>query len=420
VQRTDTVVIGAGQAGLAMSRSLAEQGRDHIVLEAGRVGERWRSQSWDSLRLLTPNWMTRLPDWQYQGPDPEGFMAAGEFVSFLENYAGSFTAPVQDETRVLAVEPAPCGGYMVRTDQGTWQASNVVVATGDCQQANVPAFAGHLDSSVHQATTTTYRNPQTLPDGGVLVVGASASGVQLAHELWRAGREVVLAVGAHARLPRTYRGMDIMWWLDQTGSLDQHIDEVRDPVAAARQPSSQLVGRPPGVRSGGDLDLNTLARAGVRLAGRMVGVDGRRATFADDLAASTAAADERMHRVLDGIDGHAECTGLAPELLAPRRPPRVPVAGAPTQLDLAAAGIATVLWATGYRRSYPWLQVPVLDEHGEINHRHGVTPAPGLYVLGLRFQRRRRSHFIDGVGDDARFVADHIARRALGARSLAA
>ncbi len=420
MQRTDTIVIGAGQAGLAASRCLTEHGRDHVVFEAGRVGERWRSQSWDSLRLLTPNWMTRLPAWQYSGPDPEAFMSAGAFVSFLEGYAGSFSAPVQDETRVVAVAPAVGGGYAVTTDQGSWQAANVVVATGDCQHSNVPAFARRLDPEVQQVTTTDYRNPGQLADGAVLVVGASASGVQLADELRRAGREVVIAAGTHSRMPRSYRGMDIMWWLDRTGSLDQSIDEVRDPKAAARQPSSQLVGRPPGVRSGGDLDLRTLARSGVRLAGRVVDVDGARVSFADDLTATVADADFWMHHVLDGIDRHAESTGLAPELLAPHRPGRVPLVGAPTGIDLVAEGIGTVLWATGYRRSYQWLQVPVLDHAGEIRHRHGVTAAPGLYVLGLRFQRRRRSHFIDGVGDDARFVVDHIAKRSTAVGSPAA
>jgi putative flavoprotein involved in K+ transport len=411
VQRIDTVVIGAGQAGLAMSRCLSDQGREHVVLERGRTGERWRSQTWDSLHLLTPSWMTRLPGHVYQGPDPEGFMSRDALVTLLEQYAAASAAPVQGDTSVEAVE-AVDGGYTVRTDRGTWLARRVVVATGDCQHAHVPAMAASLDPTVHQATTTTYRNPGSLPAGGVLVVGASASGVQLAEELHRAGREVVLAVGSHSRLPRRYRGMDIMWWLDRTGSLDRPVEDLADPAAAAREPSTQLVGRPRGSADPADLDLDQLTRSGVRLAGRLLDVDGHRTRFADDLRSTTKRADEKMARVLDGIDRHAAETGLAAELDEPDRPSPVPVSDAPTALDLRSAGISTVLWATGYRRSYPWLRVPVLDHRGEIVHRAGVTPAPGLYVLGLRFQRRRRSHFIDGAGDDARFVADHIADQA--------
>lgn len=420
MQRIDTIVIGGGQAGLAMSRCLTDQGRDHLVIERGRPGERWRSQTWDSLRLLTPNWMTRLPGRPYGGSDPEGFMTRDEFVSLLEGYAGSFDAPVHTETSVRSVEPAGDGGFAVRTDQGTWLARHVVIATGDAQTPQLPAFASAIDPTIEQVTTATYRNPAQLPDGGVLVVGASASGVQLADELRRSGRDVVLAVGNHSRLPRRYRGIDIMWWLDRSGSLDRTVDEERDPYTASRQPSSQLIGRRPGQGGSGDLDLLTLHRSGVRLAGRLVAADGSRASFADDLAETTADAAERLDRTLCTLDRYAEESGLAPELFEPHRPEPVPVVTPPTEIDLRTAGISTVLWATGYRRSYPWLQVPVLDQRGEIQQRYGITDTAGLYTLGLRLQRRRKSHFIDGVGDDARFIADHIAGRARRRPSVAA
>jgi putative flavoprotein involved in K+ transport len=405
MQATDTVIIGAGQAGLAMSRCLTDQGRDHVVLERNRVADRWRNERWDSLRLLTPNWMTRLPGWSYTGPDPDGYMTSSAFAELLDRYALTFDAPVREDTTVEAVDPAE-DGYVVRTDQDRWAAANVVVATGWCDRPLVPDAAVDLSPSIVQVTPTSYRNPDLLPDGGVLVVGASASGVQLADELRRSGRQVVLSVGRHSRLPRGYRGMDIWWWLDRLGVLDKTIDEMPDPVSARREPSLQLVGRP----SGENLDLGTLEAVGVQLVGRLTHVDGVRVAFADDLPRTAAAADTRMRRVLAAVDRHVADNGLAAEVLDPERIAPVAPHAAFDALDLRAAGITTVLWATGFRRHYPWLHVPVLDASGEIRQRLGRTPAAGLYVLGQRFQHRRNSSFIDGVGRDARAVATHIAR----------
>ena len=252
-----------------------------------------------------------------------------------------------------------------------------------------------------------YRNPRGLPDGGVLVVGASATGVQLADELAAAGRPVVLAVGRHSRLPRRYRGMDIFWWLERIGSLDRTIDEMADPASARREPSLQLVGRP----DHADLDLATLQAVGVELAGRLVAVDGSAVRFARDLPSTVAAVDERRRRLLASIDAHIDATGLAAEVLDPVPPRPVAVGDEPEHLDLRARGITTVIWATGHRRSYPWLALPVLDAAGEIRQRRGVTPVPGLYVLGQRFQHRRSSSFIDGVGRDAIDIADHLTGR---------
>ncbi|HEY6744881.1 MAG TPA: NAD(P)/FAD-dependent oxidoreductase [Mycobacteriales bacterium] len=397
MQTTSAVVLGAGQAGLALSFLLGTAGVDHVVLDRGGPAQRWRSQSWESLRLLTPNWLSRLPGWEYTGPDPAGFMTAGEVAGHLAAYAAASRAPVVGGARVLSVRRTG-DGYRVATTAGDWNARTVVVATGWCDRPYVPPVAAGLPRSVRQLTPATYRRPSALPDGGVLVVGASASGVQLADELAASGRPVLLAVGAHTRLPRRYRGLDILWWLDAMGVLDR-------PVPAGRPgpPSLQLAGRP----DGRDVDLPTLAGRGVTLAGRLSRVDGSRLVFADDLLASTAAADDRLRRLLARIDAYALRTGLAGEI-----DPAAPVTGiraaGPAEVDLRAAGIETVVWATGYRRAYPWLHVPVLDSAGEIRHARGATAAPGLYVLGMRGQSRRNSSFLDGVRHDAATVATRV------------
>jgi putative flavoprotein involved in K+ transport len=403
---TDTIVIGGGQAGLAMSRSLTDRGVDHVVLERGRIAERWRSERWDSLRLLTPNWMSRLPGWRYDGPDPDGYMTAAEVTDYFARYAEASSAPVVEHCTVESVR-AVADRFEVVTTCGVFGARHVVIATGWCDRPWVPAMARRLSTGITQVTPSDYRNPTSLPQGGVLVVGASATGVQLADELRSAGRDVVLAVGSHSRLPRRYRGMDVFWWLDRIGSLDRTIDEMPDPARARQEPSLQLVGRPGGRR----LDLGTLQRSGVRLAGRLDAVEGRRVRFAGDLPVTIANADRRMTRVLADIDTHIAATGLTGEVLAPDPPRNILATTSPDELDLRRSGIETVIWATGFRRSYPWLHLPVLDATGEIRQRRGVTPMPGLYVLGQRFQHFRSSNFIDGVGRDAAFVAHHLACR---------
>ncbi len=404
----DTLIIGGGQAGLATSRWLSAHGLDHVVLERGRVGERWRSEVWDSLHLLTPNWSNHLPGWACAPHDPHGFLPAARFAEHLADYARSFDAPVQGSCRVERLRLAAGGGFEIVTDGDTWHAERVVLATGWCDEPAVPALATGIDPDVLQLAPRDYRNPQSLPDGGVLVVGASATGVQLADELRAAGRDVTIAVGRHSRLPRSYRGMDIFWWLDRLGTLDRTLDDLPDRHAARTEPSLQLVGR----ADGRSLDLATLQAAGVRLAGRLVGTEGHRLRFADDLSATVCAADVRMQRVIDSIDAYIDRHGLAAEMLEPESFPTAEVEGPFERLDLRAENIGTVVWATGHRRPYRWLQIPVLDEYGEIRQRQGVTPVPGLYVVGQRFQHWRRSNFIGGVGRDAALVARHIAASA--------
>jgi putative flavoprotein involved in K+ transport len=418
----DTVVIGAGHAGLAVSKLLTEAGRDHVVLDRGRVGERWRTERWDSLHLLTPSWMTRLPGWEYAGPDPDGYLAAGELVELLEGYADSFGAPVVGGTTVESVRVAGRGShrYSVSTDSGGWSARNVVVATGPNGTPVVPTdLAGPAElAGTEVLTARDYRNPAQLADGGVLVVGASASGVQIADELGRAGRAVTLAAGRHTRMPRRYRGLDIYWWMDVTGRLSRTIDQVSDPVAARRETSMQLVGRNDAGCSAPDLDLASLQTRGVRVVGRLTGISGRTARFADDLRENTGAADRVMHRFLDAVDDYVARAGLTDEVWPGARPRPVATTSSPHELDLRTERISTVVLATGYRSHHPWLHVGVTGSRGTIVQRRGVTPAPGLYTVGQRFQHRRDSGLIDGARHDARAVVGHLLGRRATVGSL--
>ena len=410
----DTVIVGAGHAGLAVSRLLTDAGRDHVVLDRGGVAERWRSERWDSLHLLTPNWMTRLPGWCYAGPDPDGYLSAGELVQHLERYAASFRAPVVFNTPVVEISETRrpgCARFSVITGSGPWHARHVVVATGPHGRPYVPSGLSDISSRVEVLTASSYRNPDTLPPGGVLVVGASASGVQIADELRRAGREVTIAVGRHTRMPRRYRGMDSFWWLEATGRLARTIDQMPDIAAARQENSLQLIGRTEAHLRGSDLDLQTLQDRGVHLLGRLEGVVGTDALFRVDLSQRVAEADRRMHHVLDTVDEYIDKAGLNREVLPALRPGAVIVPAPVTRLNLAAENIRTVIVAAGYRPDHRWLQVPVLEPDGSIRQHRGVTSAPGLYVVGQYFQHRRDSGFIDGVRHDARYVVDHLLGR---------
>jgi putative flavoprotein involved in K+ transport len=393
----ETIIIGGGQAGLALSHHLTAAGHRHIVLERGRVGERWRSERWDSLRLLTPNWLNGLPG-AAPLPEPDGYLDRDGVVAHLESYAAR--APLRRWTTVRRVAPLR-RGYHVATDRGEWAAENVVVATGDCGAPRLPAVAAEAPPSLHHLHAAEYRRPEQLPPGGVLVVGAGPSGQQIAAELRRAGRPVALAVGRHARMPRTYRGRDIFFWLHATGQLDVHADAVPDLAAARRAPSFPVSGR----AGGESLGVDRLAALGVVVTGRLVRFTPGHAHFAGDLAQQMHEADRRLRRTLARIDDHIDQTGaVGPPARAP-----APVVLGPGPERLALGGtLRTVLWATGYRRTYPWLDVPVLDAEGELVHREGITAAPGLFALGLRFQRTRRSHFLGGVGADAAHIASAI------------
>ncbi|HKO47552.1 MAG TPA: FAD-dependent oxidoreductase [Polyangiaceae bacterium] len=400
---SDVVVIGAGHSGLAMSRVLSERGIEHVLLDRGQIANSWRSERWDSLRLLTPNWLTRLPGRAYAGDDPDGYMSSAQLVEFLENYAHWAGAPVISNTPVTRVTPAGAG-YRVATPRGHWLCRAVVLATGACNRPLVPRLAQGIPPDVTQLHAQAYRNPEQLAPGRVLIVGGSASGLQLAREIRNSGRPVTLAVGEHVRMPRTYRGRDIQWWMLASGLLDRRIEDEDDRERARRVPSPQLVGTP-----GLTLDLNLLREQGVEVVGRLVGIQDGRAQFSGSLRNTCMLADLKQHRLLGAIDDWIERRD---------RSTRIPPAEryAPTAIDDAArlalnlsAELGTVLWATGYRPDYSWLEVPVLDAKGELKHDRGVVDAPGLYVLGLPYLRRRKSSFIHGAEDDARELGAHLA-----------
>ncbi|MCA2176253.1 NAD(P)-binding domain-containing protein [Nonomuraea glycinis] len=406
IERVTTVVIGAGHAGLAASHFLSERSLDHLVLERGEVANSWRRERWDSFRLLTPNWQSRLPGLHYEGPDPDGYMTMGEVTEFIERFAKLSRAPVRTGTNVTSVRRTD-DGYHVTTSQGEIGCRAVVVASGACNRPAVPPLSEAVPPDVEQLTPFDYREPGQLPDGGVLVVGASATGVQLAAELRRSGRPVILSVGEHVRLPRIYRGRDVLWWMDASGVWDQRYDEVDDLTRARRLPSPQLVGTPERTT----LDLNALTSLGVELVGRWAAVRDGRALFSGGLRNVFALADLKLERLLDAFDEWARTRGVDAELGPPERfaPTRVP-SSARLQLDLRGGEIRTIVWATGFRPDYTWLDVPVVDEKGRLRHDGGVVDSPGLYALGLPVLRRRRSTFINGIEDDAREVIGHLAR----------
>ncbi|HUG83322.1 MAG TPA: NAD(P)-binding domain-containing protein, partial [Euzebya sp.] len=342
----------------------------------------------------------------YAGPEPHGFMHARQVVGFFEAYAATFDPPVHTGVTVAAVRPRPAGGWYVTTDQGPYEAANVVVATGHMGMPAVPAAARRLPSGLLQLHSSGYRNPQQLPGGRVLVVGAGPSAQQIADELAVAGRDVVLAVGGHRALPRRYRGHDVYWWMERLGLLRRTIDTLPDPAAAARTTRSSVL-------MGGeeDLDLRRLHRNGVRMTGRILDASGTRLRLGRRLARDLADADANATRLRAMVDDHVRRTGLSvPD--EPWSPPDVPAwaADAPGEMDLASEGVSAVVWGTGYRRDWSWIHAPVFDAHGEVVHRRGITAAPGLSFLGLRWLHRRNSGFIDGVGADAVHLAAHLTR----------
>jgi putative flavoprotein involved in K+ transport len=401
----DVVVIGAGHSGLAMSHALSQRSIDHVVLERGEIANSWRHERWDSLRLLTPNWQSQLPGFRWQTDDPDGFMTMREVIEFVAGYASAINAPVRTEATVTSVT-ASAGGYRVVTDRGDWQCRSVVLASGAHNIPLLPAVAQALPASVATWTAKDYRSPEQLDVRGVLIVGASATGLQLADEISRSGREVTLAVGEHIRVPRTYRGRDIQWWLDALGILDERHDEVPDIARARNIPSPQLVGTP----ERATLDLNALTARGVKLVGRLVGANGGKLQFSGSLRSHCAMADLKLNRLLDRIDDWIDGKGLQGEALPEQqRPAATKVVDSPRLgLDLERERFGTVIWATGFRPDHSWLHVPALDRKGRLCHEGGVVDVPGLYALGLNFMRRRKSSFIHGAEDDVRDIATHL------------
>jgi putative flavoprotein involved in K+ transport len=407
--RTSVIVIGAGQTGLAVSYFLTGRGIDHVVVERGEVGHSWRTERWDSLRMLTPNWQNHLPGAPYRGTDPDGYMTMPDVANFLGDYAARIGAPVRTGVTVTSVT-RDGRDYRVQTTAGTWTARSVVIATGACNIPKIPALAADVPAGIDQLTPMHYRNPDQLAGGGVLVVGAAATGAQIAAEVQASGRQVTLAVGEHVRMPRTYRGHDVLWWMEHSGIWSQRFDEVDDIVRARHLPSPQLVGTPDRIT----LDLNHLTGLGVRLAGRLARVADGVAQFSGSLKNVIALADLKARRLLHTFDEWAAEQGLdgglpAPETLADTVVPANP----PLSVSLTDGSIRTIIWATGYRADYSFLDTSdsrVFDRKGQLKHDGGiVTASPGLYRIGLPVLRRRNSTFVGGAESDAREITDHLA-----------
>jgi putative flavoprotein involved in K+ transport len=377
-----------------MSHCLTRSGRGHVVLERHRVAERWRSERWDSLRFQFPNWAMQLPGFGYAGDEPDAYAPRDDVVRFVEAYARFIHAPVRTGVDVRSLRRAP-DGFQVGTAYGMITARNVVIATGPYQRPAIPATATGLGRVV-QLSASAYRNPNALPEGGVLVVGAGASGCQIAEELQQAGRRVVLSVGAHRRVPRRYRGRDFIWWINVLGLDDKVIE-----AGAVRQPPLLISG----ANGGHTVDLRRYAASGMVLAGRFVDAQDGVASFASDLAANLAGGDESYATFVRGADAFA----AGSELSLPTEPdPAYPEPVGIETLDLRAAGIGSVIWATGYRYDFDWIDLPVFAADGRPIHRRGVTDVPGAYFLGLQYLHKTKSSFLSGVGEDAAYLAEQI------------
>jgi putative flavoprotein involved in K+ transport len=405
VEKVQTLIIGGGQAGLAMSHRLKQRGLAHLVLERHRIAERWRSERWDGLRFQFPNWSVRLPDFPFPHTDPDGFATSGDILDFISAYAAFVAPPIRCGVAVTSLRCRDGGsGFIAETSDGPIEADNVVVATGPYQRPMTPALLRD-DGTVFQVHASRYTNPDQLPSGAVLVIGSGASGAQIAEELLCAGRRVYLSVGRHTRLPRRYRGRDLIWWLSAMG-IDQTPVEARGP--------SRLLPVITGAYGGHTIDFRRFAADGVTLLGRLEAAREGVIDFAPDLVESLANGDAIYSTFLDMVDAHIKQHGLnMPEDPAARAVLSDPlcVAEPLRRLDLRAAGVSAAIWATGYGVDFGWIGVPVLDARGEPVHCGGVTDVPGLYFLGLQWLSKMSSSFLSGVGDDAAVLADHIVAR---------
>jgi putative flavoprotein involved in K+ transport len=400
MKTVDTIVVGAGHAGLAMSFHLRQRSRDHLLLERGRVAERWRSERWDSLRFQSPNWSLELPGCRYEGNDPGGFAARDEVLSFIEGYGALVEAPVLGSTAVSALRCSSPGGlFELETGDCVWRARHVVVATGPYQHHRRAMWQQDMPAGLAQLHANEYRNPHSLPEGAVLVIGSGASGCQIADELLEAGRRVFLSVGRHARVPRRYRGRDVFWWRLALGDLDRTAEHT--PLHA-RSPGPLLTG----VHGGYEVDLRGSARRGMTLLGRLVGAADGKLTFSDDLERNLRQGDQYRRDFLARADAYAERAGLdlptPPSLDDDAR--STPMA-APSHIDLAAQGVAAIIWATGYGFDFGWIELPVFDRDGAPVQRRGACAVPGLYFLGLPWLHTPKSSFLCGVGEDAARIA---------------
>ena len=404
----DTIIIGAGHSGMAMSYTLQKAGREHLVLERyGQVGEAWRRERWDSFGMVIPNWAIALPGAEYDGAYPDAFMPRAEFIQILETYAATYQMPIQFNTRVLGVEKHPSGcGYWVKTDQGDFEAQNVVISTGFFQSPKIPELASSFPEDILQLHTSQYRNPQSLPEGAVLVVGSGQSGSQIAEELYLSGRTVYLCVGKAGRAPRRYRGKDALEWMKATGFLDRTLESL--PNSRARFDAAPQLS---GARGGHTLNLHQFARDGVHLLGHLRGIHDGKLSIAPDLLESLGRTDAFEAEVLKRIDAYITRAGIdAPVESLPvlREGYDTPIQ---TELDLRQANIRTVIWATGYRFDFSWIKPAPLDSDGFPIQRQGATPCPGLYFFGLPWQDNFGSGFMYNLGKAAEHILGDMVER---------
>ncbi len=402
----EVVVVGGGQAGLAVSRCLRDQGIEHVVLERNRVGHAWREERWDAFCLVTPNWQCQLPGHPYAGGDPHGFMVRDEILDYLDRYVASSAPPLLEGVRVTEVA-ADGDGFRVSTSHGTLSAGRVVLAVGGYHLPSLPPIAGRLPSRVTQLHSSTYKNPSSLPDGEILVVGSGQSGAQIAEDLLLAGRDVHLCVGSAPRVARFYRGRDCVAWLDDMGHYRMPIDEHPQGLAARREPNHYVTGRD----GGRDIDLRRHAAAGMRLHGRLLACDGETLSLAGDLAGNLDAADATAERIKDAIDRWIDKRGIDAPIEARYVATWQPPASTPETIDLADAGITSVIWSTGFRSEWSWVKLPAFDGAGYPTHHRGVTSVDGLYVVGLPWLHTWGSGRFAGIARDAGFISEHIAGR---------
>jgi putative flavoprotein involved in K+ transport len=404
--RIDTVVVGGGQAGLAISYYLKQERRDHIVLEREPlVANAWRNQRWDSFTLVTPNFQVRMPGAEYTGYDPYGFMPLSAVVKYFDDYVQRFRLPVQCGVEVTSVEENG-EAYLVSTTEGDYEAGNVVIATGLYQSPKVPGFSTAIPAEVLQIHSMEYRNPSSLPQGAVLVVGTGQSGAQIAEELYQSGRRVYLSVGSAGRVPRRYRGKDINDWFSRMGMFDTQVGELKSPQGKF-EPHPQISGK----NGGESLNLHQFARDGVVLLGHLRDVHQGKLILAPDLKETLAKVDQFEIDALKRVDDYIIRTGLdaPPESIPQLRDGYEQ--RALTELELKASGISTVIWATGYAFDFSLVKLPVVDEDGYPIQKRGVTDYEGLYFLGMPWLHNRRSGILFGVGDDAAYLAAHIGAR---------
>ena len=401
IDSIETVIVGGGQAGLAMSYHLSRCGREHVVLERARIAERWRTQRWDSLMFQFPNWSIELPGRSFPGADPDGFAHKSEVLAFIEDYALWIKAPLRVGVEVLSLRPAPrAGRYLVATNSGEFETRNVVIATGPYQRPRVPSFSAELPPDLVQLHAAEYRNPRALPQGAALVVGSGASGCQIAEELLVAGRQVFLAIGRHRRAPRRYRGHDVFWWRRTLGYLDQ---KAEDTPLGMRLPPPLVTG----VGGGHDVDIRRYASDGMMLLGHVREIRDGRITVADDLDESLAAGDRSFDAFISAVNDYLGSRDDETADVGTGIPPRGVVKSIDS-VDVRASDIRSVIWATGYQLDFRWVELPVFDERGQPIQRRGVTSAPGIYFLGLAWMHKVKSSFLYGVGEDAEYLAERI------------